>query len=77
MDLFSRVFVAPGDFDQRLSALARQAKEVRERGDYDAAPPDTTEAATYVEGAADFLAAVAALLPEAGDPHSSDPSSTD
>ena len=37
--LFSKVFVATGEFDQELSALARQAKEVRERGDYEAAPP--------------------------------------
>jgi len=28
--LFSQVFVAPGDFDQSLSALARRAKDARE-----------------------------------------------
>jgi len=70
--LFSKIFVAPGDFDQELSALARQAKEVREKGDYDAAPPDAKEATTYVEGATDFLAAIEALLPDTGDPNSTD-----
>ena len=75
--LFSKVFVAPGDFDQELSALARQAKEVREKGDYEAAPPDAKEATTYVEGATDFLAAIEALLPGAGDPDSGDPETKD
>ena len=70
--LFSKTFVATGEFDQKLSTLARQAKEVREKGDYEAAPPDAKEAATYVEGAADFLAAIEALIPEAGDPDSTD-----
>lgn len=43
--LFSAAFVATGEFDQALSALARRAKEARERGDYEAAPPSATEAA--------------------------------
>lgn len=30
--LFSQVFVAPGEFDQGLSALARRAKDAREQG---------------------------------------------
>jgi len=60
--LFSKVFVATGGFDQDLSALARQAKEAREKGDYEAAPPSAREAAEFVEGAADFLAAIEALL---------------
>ncbi len=60
--LFSAAFVAPGEFDQGLSALARQAKEAREKGDYEAAPPSAAEAARYVEGAADFIAAVEELL---------------
>jgi len=38
--LFSQVFVAPGEFDQGLSALARRAKDAREQGDYEAAPDD-------------------------------------
>ena len=60
--LFSKVFVATGEFDQDLSALARQAKEAREKGDYEAAPPSAREAAEFVEGAADFLTAIEALL---------------
>lgn len=60
--LFSAAFVATGEFDNELSALARQAKEARERGDYDAAPADPKEAADYVDGAAKFVAAVERLL---------------
>jgi len=75
--LFSKVFVATGEFDQELSALARQAKEVRERGDYEAAPPDAKEAAKYVDAAADFLVAIDELFPGAGDPDSSAPDAAD
>lgn len=60
--LFSQVFVAPGDFDQRLSALARRAKAAREEGDYEAAPPSAEEAAEFVDGTAEFVAAVDQLL---------------
>jgi uncharacterized protein (UPF0332 family) len=60
--LFSAAFVASGEFDQGLSALARRAQEARQRGDYEAAPPSPAEAAEFVEGAARFVAAVEALL---------------
>lgn len=60
--LFSGAFVATGEFDQELSALARRAKSAREKGDYEAAPPTAEEAAEYVEGAARFIAAIEALL---------------
>lgn len=60
--LFSQVFVAPGKFDQRLSALARRAKDAREEGDYEAAPPSAAEAADFVEGAAEFITAIEQLL---------------
>ena len=60
--LFSRVFVAGGEFDRKLSGLAARAKEARERGDYDAAPPTDKEAAEYVDGAADFIAAIGQML---------------
>ena len=60
--LFSQVFVAPGEFPQRLSALARRAKDAREEGDYEAAPPSAEEAEEFVEGAADFIAAIEQLL---------------
>jgi uncharacterized protein (UPF0332 family) len=60
--LFSSTFVATGEFDQELSALARRAKTARERGDYEAAPPTSEEASGYVDGATRFLAAVEAML---------------
>jgi uncharacterized protein (UPF0332 family) len=60
--LFSATFVATGEFDQDLSALARRAKDAREKGDYEAAPPSAREAAEFVAGAADFIAAVEKML---------------
>jgi uncharacterized protein (UPF0332 family) len=61
---FSATFVAPGEFDQELSALARRAKEAREKGDYEATPPSAQEAAEFVEGAAEFVAAIEEMLSE-------------
>lgn len=60
--LFSQVFVAPGEFDQRLSALARRAKDAREEGDYEAAPASPQEASDLVKGTAEFIAAIELLL---------------
>ena len=60
--LFSQIFVAPGEFDQRLSALARRTKDAREEGDYEAAPPGAEQAAEFVNGAAEFIAAIERLL---------------
>lgn len=60
--LFSKIFVATGEFDQGLSALARRAKEAREQGDYEAAPPSAEEATEFVDGAGDFIAAIEKLL---------------
>jgi uncharacterized protein (UPF0332 family) len=60
--LFSKVFVATGEFDRELSSLAGRVKEARERGDYDAAPPSPAEAADFLDGAAEFVAAVELLL---------------
>jgi uncharacterized protein (UPF0332 family) len=60
--LFSKVFVASGEFDRELSGLAGRVKEARERGDYDAAPPSPEEAADFLSGAADFVAAIERLL---------------
>lgn len=64
--LFSRLFVATGEFDRGLSSLAGRVKEARERGDYDAAPPSPEEAAEFLEGAEDFVSAVERLLERAG-----------
>ncbi|MEX2448019.1 MAG: hypothetical protein WD404_04660 [Solirubrobacterales bacterium] len=60
--MFSQVFVAPGEFDQQLSALARRAKAAREEGDYEAAPPSGEEAAEFVTGTAEFIVAIERLL---------------
>ncbi len=60
--LFSQTFVASEEFDPTLSALARRAKESREKGDYEAAPPSREEAKELVEGAEEFLAAIERLL---------------
>ena len=60
--LFSQVFVAPGEFDQALSAMARQAKDAREQGDYEAAPPTAEEADRFVAGAAAFIAEIERVL---------------
>jgi len=60
--LFSATFVATGEFDRNLSVLARKAKDAREKGDYEAAPPSAQEAAEFVAGAADFIAAVEKTL---------------
>jgi uncharacterized protein (UPF0332 family) len=65
--LFSATFVATGEFDQELSALARRAKSAREKGDYEAAPPTAEEAAEYTDGAARFIVAIEELL--TGDRH--------
>lgn len=66
--LFSKTFVANGEFDQGLSAMARQAKEAREQGDYEAVSPTPEEAAAFVRGAADFITAIERMLgpPENG-----------
>ena len=60
--LFSKVFVASGEFDQNLKTMASRAKKAREKGDYEAAPPTPEEAADFVEGAAEFVAAIERLL---------------
>lgn len=60
--LFSQGFVAPGEFDQRLSALARRAKDAREEGDYEAAPASPEEAAEFFKGTAEFIVAIERLI---------------
>ncbi len=62
--LFSKVFVATGEFDRELSSLAGRVKEARERGDYDAAPPSPEEASDFLDGASEFVAAIERLLGE-------------
>jgi uncharacterized protein (UPF0332 family) len=60
--LFHHRFVATGAFDQDLHSLAQQAQEAREGADYEAKTPPAEKAERYVTGAADFLAAIEAML---------------
>jgi len=60
--LFHQRFVATGAFDQGLHSLAQQAQEAREGADYEAKTPAAQEAKRFVEGAANFLAAVKDML---------------
>jgi uncharacterized protein (UPF0332 family) len=60
--LFSRTFVASGEFDQALSAMARRAKDAREQGDYEAVSPTSEEAEEFVRSAVDFIAEIERML---------------
>ena len=60
--LFFRRFVTTGAFDQHLHSLAQEAQQAREGGDYEAITPDPKAARRYVDGAAEFLIAIEALL---------------
>lgn len=60
--LFYDRYVKTGVFDQGLHALAQQAQDVREGGDYEAITPDPQEANVIVAGAADFVAAIERML---------------
>lgn len=61
-NLFFQRFVSTGAFDQDLHSLAQQAQTAREGVDYEAKTPPAEEAAHYVDGAAEFLAAVERML---------------
>lgn len=74
--LFHKRFVATGAFGQDLHSLAQQAQEAREGGDYEAITPDPEAAKRYVEGAAEFIAAIEAMTAPS-DPDSDDPEPTD
>jgi hypothetical protein len=54
--------VSTGAFDQHLHALAQQALEAREGGDYEAIKPEPAQAESIVAGATDFVAAVEHML---------------
>lgn len=69
--LFHQRFVATGAFDEDLHALAGSAQEARQQGDYEAITPDPGAAKGYVEGAAEFIAAIEAMTAP------SDPDPTD
>ncbi len=60
--LFHKRFVATGAFDEGLHSLAQRAQKSREGADYEAITPDPKEANDYVDGAAEFVAAVERML---------------
>jgi hypothetical protein len=49
-------------FDDALYRLCQQAQTAREGADYEAATPSEEEAHRYVDGAAEFVAAVERML---------------
>lgn len=61
-DLFRIRYVTVDAFDAALFTLAQHAQVAREGGDYAAVTPSEEDAKRYVEGAADFLAAVEEML---------------
>lgn len=60
--LFHARYVTTGAFDQHLHGLAQKAQGVREQGDYEAITPNPAEAELLVAGAADYIAAIEAML---------------
>jgi uncharacterized protein (UPF0332 family) len=61
-NLFRIKYVITDAFDADLFTTAQHAQVAREGGDYSAVTPSEDEAARYVRGAADFLAAVERML---------------
>lgn len=61
-NLFRIKYVTTDAFDPALFTLAQHAQAAREGGDYAAVTPSEEETKRYVEGAADFLAAVEEML---------------
>jgi len=55
-------YVITDAFDAALLTLAQHAQAAREGGDYEAVTPSEEEARRYVDGAAEFLAAVERML---------------
>jgi uncharacterized protein (UPF0332 family) len=61
-NLFRIRYVITDVFDAGLFTLAQHAQVAREGGDYAAVVPSEADARRYVDGAAEFLAAVEHLL---------------
>jgi uncharacterized protein (UPF0332 family) len=55
-------YVTSDTFDASLFIMAQQAQAAREGGDYSAVTPTPEEASRYVDGAAEFVAAVEQML---------------
>jgi uncharacterized protein (UPF0332 family) len=66
-NLFRIRYVTTDVFDAALFTLAQHAQAAREGGDYEAVTPSAEETKRYVEGAADFLAAVEEMLAASDD----------
>lgn len=60
-------YVTTDAFDAALFTLAQHAQAAREGGDYEAVTPSAEETQRYVDGAADFIAAVEEMLEPSGD----------
>jgi uncharacterized protein (UPF0332 family) len=61
-NLFRIKYVITDAFDATLFTTAQHAQVAREGGDYSAVTPSEEDAERYVQGAADFLAAVEQML---------------
>lgn len=61
-NVFRVRYVITDAFDAALFTLAQHAQAAREGGDYEAVTPAPEDASRYVEGAAEFITAVEAML---------------
>lgn len=61
-NLFRERYVVTDAFDDALYRLSQHAQTAREGADYEAATPSREDARRYVDGAAEFLAAVETML---------------
>lgn len=61
-NLFRMRYVTTDAFDAALFTLAQHAQAAREGGDYEAVTPSEEEAQRYVDGAAEFIAAIEGML---------------
>jgi uncharacterized protein (UPF0332 family) len=66
-NLFRVKYVTTDAFDAALFTTAQHAQVAREGGDYSAVTPSEEDAERYVQGAADFLAAVEQMLGDGQD----------
>ncbi|HWW66835.1 MAG TPA: HEPN domain-containing protein [Solirubrobacterales bacterium] len=67
-NLFRERYVMTDAFDDALYRLSQHAQTAREGADYEAATPSEDEAKRYVDGAADFVAAIEAMIAAPSDP---------
>ena len=61
-NLFRERYVMTDAFDDGLYRLSQHAQTAREGADYEAVTPSEEDAKRYVDGAADFVAAVERML---------------